>query len=123
MFQLKFQLLKQELLIKNTLQSLEDDTTPFNSFVTDSQYLGMQLDASHGVEDGDVTGSVQQISSLIQGGYTATEAFQVYDAIRDLIYEELLDLNLKNWECKYNTRTRNSIKKKNLRICYSKYSN
>ena len=79
---------------RNGRESLLNSDVPFNSFSSPSHYFGMQLDASHEIEDGDVTGSVQQISSLIQGGFTEEEANDVYNSIGDLILETMENLNL-----------------------------
>ena len=81
---------------RNGRESLLNSDTPFNSFSSPSHYFGMQLDASHEIEDGDITGSVQQISSLIQGGFTEEEANDVYNSIGDLIFETMENLNLSN---------------------------
>ena len=79
---------------RNGRESLLNSDVPFNSFSSPSHYFGMQLDASHEIEDGDVPGSVQQISSLIQGGFTEEEANDVYNGIGDLIFETMENLNL-----------------------------
>ena len=81
---------------RNGRESLLNSDVPFNSFSSPSHYFGMQLDASHEIEDGDITGSVQQISSLIQGGFTEEEANDVYNSIGDLIFETMKNLNLSN---------------------------
>lgn len=84
---------------RNKLATLyTDNTTPLNSYTTSAEYVGIQSDNSHEIEEEEVTGSVQQISSLIQGGFTAKEAQEVYKAIESLVYSGMEDLNLVNSE-------------------------
>lgn len=98
---------------RNGRDSLKNSDVPFNTFSSPAIYFGMQLDASHGVDGGDVTGSVQQISSLIQGGYTEEETNDVYQAIGKLITENLEGLNL--------TKIDTPEKEKELLITLSKF--
>lgn len=69
----------------NALNSNE----PLSYFTIKTSYGGLQLDAEHTVEDGDVAEMMQTVAALIQNGYLIENAFDVYNLIGNVIAESL----------------------------------
>lgn len=63
-----------------------------DTFQIDCSYGGVQMDASHLAEDGEVTEMMQTVASLIQNGYRADMVKDIYQTIGEIALDAMSDI-------------------------------
>lgn len=70
----------------------EGKSGELDTFEIDASYGGIQMDASHLAEDGQVTEMMQTVASLIQNGYRADTVNDIYQTIGEIALDAMSDI-------------------------------